>query len=223
MTATPQYLQVRNWGSYQNADVLKKSAGLPPWIKNWVRQHWDEDYLALTDSQRGHLHDIRLLAARLGNRIPNDPAWVRAAIRSRRAPDLHALSTAGFLEPYDPATANDTKTPASNSRASRDTLENPLENIRDPLATREEVEEKDLDLSSKPKGNSTNGSKATKIAENLIRNGGYELTPYSLDDELSRLSVPDTDRPRLREMAKTLNAAAVEGVRASNALEDKED
>lgn len=98
----PSFLRVRNWAKFQY-----RTDKTLPWIRTYNEQLEDYEYTSLTDAQRGHLHDIRLLANRTRNKIPNDAGWVRAAIRSSRAPDLDMLTRRGFLEPWSPQAAQD--------------------------------------------------------------------------------------------------------------------
>lgn len=44
----------------------------------------------------------------------------------------------------------------------------------------------------------------TQLCEKFIRNGGYELTDYSLEDEMHHRDVPHTEHERLLEFAGEL-------------------
>lgn len=216
MNAEPKYLQVRNWEQFQNADVFRKSAGRPPWIKLYQSVLDDPELEALTHQQLGALVRVWLWAARLSNRIPASKSWWRTHLGRSGDRTCTVLVQAGFLEPYKPAK----ETPANGH--------NPSQNPRDTIASlsrqEEEVDREDLDLSLRPKGNSTPTTQvanpATKRAEALIRNLGHELTAFSVDDELVRLAVPDEDKPRLRAIAETLRSANAAQASPSNAPEE---
>jgi hypothetical protein len=51
--------------------------------KGHLDQLENSEYLSPTDAERGQLKDIRLLANRTRNKIPNDPQQVRFLTRSR--------------------------------------------------------------------------------------------------------------------------------------------
>ena len=93
-----------------NADIVKKAekaGGAPAWLKDYAGQLEDPEYSALTLAERGLLKDLRLLALRRGNKIPNDEAYLRGQLRcsprTRLAPKLHTLCTQGFLEAHPDA------------------------------------------------------------------------------------------------------------------------
>lgn len=122
----PQYFQLRDFGRALNADVVKKakrSGGTVPWIKDYAGQLEDPEYTMLTLAERGLLKDLRLLAARRGNKILDDESYLRSQLRcsprTALVPKLHRLRALAFLEPYDPAT----ETPANTPEPSRDALD----------------------------------------------------------------------------------------------------
>jgi hypothetical protein len=93
----PAFLRVRNWSRFQY-----RSDKRLPWIRDYDDQLEKPEYVMLTDAERGQLKDLRLLANRTGNKIPNDPAYVRNMIRSRskRLPNLRKFQQLGFLEEW---------------------------------------------------------------------------------------------------------------------------
>jgi hypothetical protein len=122
----PTYFQLRDFSRALNADVVKKAArhgGTPPWVKDFAGQLEDPEYSSLTLAERGLLKDLRLLAARRGNKIPDDESYLRAQLRcssrTALAPKLHRLRALGFTEPYAPAT----ESPAQPQKQSRARLE----------------------------------------------------------------------------------------------------
>jgi hypothetical protein len=94
------YLQVRKWADFQHYRDRQ-----PTWIKLYRKLLTDYEFQRLTDAERGQLVMIWLLAAELDNKIPNDPAWVRARIGSRRAVPLSRFVAAGFLQEWRSADA----------------------------------------------------------------------------------------------------------------------
>jgi len=90
---TKEYLRVRNWERFQHYRDR-----MPPWIKFHNSVLEDEAIATLPDTAKAHLVGIWLLASRLGNRIPNSPAFVGARINATEAVNLKLLTERGFLE-----------------------------------------------------------------------------------------------------------------------------
>lgn len=123
MAPGKRYFQLRDFDKALNADVMKKSKGNPPWVKDYCGQLDDPEYLELSLAERGLLKDLRLLAARRGNRLPDDERvlvlQLRYPPRTRLAPKLSKLRALRWTEPYKPATEN----PANQHSDSRASLE----------------------------------------------------------------------------------------------------
>jgi hypothetical protein len=86
------YLEVVNWTElqhYKNRDPL--------WIKLYRRLQDKYEWLKLPDASKGHLVGIWILAAKLGNKVPADPAWIAERIGATEPVDLQVLITSGFL------------------------------------------------------------------------------------------------------------------------------
>jgi len=128
-----RYFQLRDFDKALNADVMKKSKGNPPWVKDYCGQLEDPEYLELTLAERGLLKDLRLLAARRGNRLPDDERilvlQLRYPPRTRLVPKLSKLRALRWTEPYKPTT----ESPANGSITSRDDLDD----IATPSSTEE--------------------------------------------------------------------------------------
>lgn len=90
-----QYLQVKNWDSFQQYRDRD-----PKWIKLHRDVLDDYGFDSLTEIQQCHLIKIWLLAAKLGNKIPNDPKWIAKKIGAQSKVDIEQLVTSGFLLPY---------------------------------------------------------------------------------------------------------------------------
>lgn len=89
------YFSVKNFEQFQHYKDRS-----PPWIKFYNSVLDDYAFTRLPDAARFHLVAIWLLASRTDNRIPNDPEWVRQAIKANVSVDLCALFDAGFLVEY---------------------------------------------------------------------------------------------------------------------------
>lgn len=89
-----KYLAVRNWGKFQH---YKKHDEPAPWIKLHNQLLSDYEFQHLTEVDQCRLLKIWLLAAKTGNRIPNDPRWVRAQIGAKTL-NLQTFIDAGWLE-----------------------------------------------------------------------------------------------------------------------------
>lgn len=91
-------IRVRNWRKFQH---YKKRR--PPWIKLYLRlideDEDDSNWLALTDSERGQLASIWLLAAVRGDRLlKDDPEWIARRIESSGPINLNRFVELGWLE-----------------------------------------------------------------------------------------------------------------------------
>jgi hypothetical protein len=95
-----KYLSVKNFEHFQH---YKDRA--PTWIKLYNAVMDDEAFLELSDAERGQLVLIWLLASRRDNRIPNDGKAIARAIQSSGRVNLERFLEAGFLVPYQPASA----------------------------------------------------------------------------------------------------------------------
>jgi hypothetical protein len=120
-----EVLRVRNWTRFQHYKNRR-----PPWIRLYGELLDNYEYSMLPDASRSHLIGIWLLASRLENAIPNDPAWIQRMIHSRSKVDVSVLVSAGFLEVYQDAskTLADCKqlaTPETETETETET-ENPL-------------------------------------------------------------------------------------------------
>lgn len=95
-----EYLQVKNWTRYQHFGGAALNGGVPPWIKLYVSVLDDYLFCQLTDSEKCHLMLIWVLAARLHNRIPNDPVWLKKQINVTCdiEKSISRLKDYGFLE-----------------------------------------------------------------------------------------------------------------------------
>ena len=88
------YFSVTNYDQQQHY----KDRG-PTWIKLYNRLLDDYGFAQLPDAAKWHLIGIFLLASRLNNRIPADPAWLARQVGAMDAIDLSVLERSGFIAP----------------------------------------------------------------------------------------------------------------------------
>jgi len=83
---------VRNWEQFQHYKDR-----LPPWIKLHNQLLDDYEFEMLSDSTKGHLLCIWMLASRTNNKMPYDDKWVAKKIGASTKVNLDALVSSGFL------------------------------------------------------------------------------------------------------------------------------
>jgi hypothetical protein len=77
----------------------------PPWIKLHRDVFNDYKFSQLSDSSKGHLMLIWLLASQMDNRVPCDQKWIAQKIGATNKIDLDELQRAGFIEMIQDASA----------------------------------------------------------------------------------------------------------------------
>jgi hypothetical protein len=90
-----EYLRVYNWEKWQS---YRKDRGQPPWIKIHRRVLRNIKWVALTDTERGHLVSIWLLAADHNGVIPASPEMVQKVCCLTETPNLNKFVELGLLE-----------------------------------------------------------------------------------------------------------------------------
>ena len=88
-------LQIRNWELWQS---YRKDRGQPPWIKIHRRLMRDQNWVALSDAQRGQLVAIWMLAADRHGVIPASPEVIRKLCFMDGDPDLNLFIEKEFIE-----------------------------------------------------------------------------------------------------------------------------
>jgi hypothetical protein len=211
----PRYLQIRDLHKAINADVLKKAVARGtqlPWLKDMTGQLEDPEYNQLSLSERGLLKDLRLLAARRGNKILNDEKYIRVqvgcSLSTRLNTKLRHLRDLRFLEPYNSATNQ-----AANDLFPSHLYLDESETAVSPISRLEvEVDKKDLDLSSKPKTHSANGLPTTtdvnQRIETYVRTIGLHIpNEASLREDLEQ-RFKTTDLNQAVDLWRTLTESA---------------
>jgi hypothetical protein len=98
----PNFFRVRNFERFQHYKDRN-----PPWIRLYGALWRDRAFFRLPDVQKAHLIGMFALAARLDNRIPDDPEWLAHELCASEPIDLGALLASGFLIPEPAATGLD--------------------------------------------------------------------------------------------------------------------
>ena len=88
-------MRIRNWDKWQS---YRKDRGQPPWIKIHREVMRNPDWVALSDSQRGQLTAIWILAADRNGDIPDCPVMIKKLCYMDKEPDLQLFVTKGFLD-----------------------------------------------------------------------------------------------------------------------------
>ena len=86
---TRSFLRVANFDEMQNPKRPRR----PTWIKSFVRDIDDPDYLTLTLTVRGFLSSFEKLASTMMNRVPNDTKFIARKINVPPAVAAQALNT----------------------------------------------------------------------------------------------------------------------------------
>lgn len=100
MNDSRQYLRVPSFDDLQNPRRPKR----PTWIKSFVRDLDDPDWLGLSLTNRGFLSDFQKLAASMMNRVPDDVGFIARKLHTPPTVAGKALNTClahGFIARFD--------------------------------------------------------------------------------------------------------------------------
>jgi len=218
------YIWIYRWQDFQHYRPERDRA--PAWIKDYTKQLDDERYLELSAFQRGVLHDLRIAFARTFGRLSTDTRQLsdRLGLRLTRV-TLDALSDAGFIEFCSRATLERRLEEVYSSPRARVEGEEELE---DPLP----LEEGDQQLRCKQCGDPVEPGKRCRTcgatprqagsslrevarkrrrpsdltkAEAMVRNGGFQYEPTTLQEELAQYRLEERERTELGRLARRLN------------------
>ena len=89
-------LNIQSWDKWQ---TYRKDRGTPPWIKVHRNLMTNPDWAILTDSQKGQLVSIWLVAADKNGTIPHDPVIIKKICQLDTEPDVNKFIDLGFLTP----------------------------------------------------------------------------------------------------------------------------
>lgn len=88
-------LKIHDWDKWQ---TYRRDRGQPPWIKIHRRLLRDTKWIQLSDSERGQLVMIWMLAADENGQIPYDPVVIRKLCCMDQIPDLERFIEIGFID-----------------------------------------------------------------------------------------------------------------------------
>lgn len=86
-------IRVRNLAKFQHYSDRN-----PPWVKLHSEVFTNYDFGQLPDETKWHALALVLLASKMDNVIPNDPAWIQERTQSKKRPNINQLLKIGFLE-----------------------------------------------------------------------------------------------------------------------------
>jgi len=89
-------LQVTNWDKWQ---TFRKDRGTPPWIKVYRNLLTNEQWVDLTDAEKGQLVSIWILAADKDGQIPDNPKMIQRMSMMTSTPNINKFIDLGFLTP----------------------------------------------------------------------------------------------------------------------------
>ena len=92
-----EYLKITNWDKWQS---YRKDRGQPPWIKVHRRLLRNLEWVDMSDSERGQLVSLWLLAADHDGVIPASPSKIQKLCFLTKQPNIKKFIELGFLE-YD--------------------------------------------------------------------------------------------------------------------------
>ena len=91
-------MKVSNWDKWQ---TFRKDRGTPPWIKVYRNLLSNEEWVELSDSEKGQLVSIWLLAADKNGEIPSSPKMVQRMAMLDKLPNISKFKELGFLNDDD--------------------------------------------------------------------------------------------------------------------------
>ena len=91
-------MKISKWDQWQ---TFRKDRGTPPWIKVYRNLLSNEEWVELSDEEKGQLVSIWLLAADKGGEIPDSPKTIQRMAMLDKPPKLNKFIELGFLESND--------------------------------------------------------------------------------------------------------------------------
>lgn len=88
-----KFIEVRNWSKYQHYKDRN-----PPWVKLYTSWSDDYEWSCWSDASKLLAICIVMLAGRVQNRIPLDPAWIQQRCGLKKTPDLSELFAVEFIQ-----------------------------------------------------------------------------------------------------------------------------
>ena len=87
-------MKVKNWGTWQH---YRKDRGTPPWIKIYRNLFSNQEWVQLTDSEKGQLVSIWILASDKSGDLPDDPMVIQKMCMLDVQPNINKFIELGFL------------------------------------------------------------------------------------------------------------------------------
>jgi hypothetical protein len=92
-------LLIHKWGEWQS---YRQDRGAPPWIKVHRKLLTNTKWAALTDSEKGQLVSLWLIAADNDGIIPNDPKIIRKVCMLDDEPNISKFINLGLIDNFCP-------------------------------------------------------------------------------------------------------------------------
>lgn len=89
------YLKIKDWDEHQS---YRKDRGTPPWIKVHRSLMSNPKWAMLSDSEKGQIVSIWIIAADNDGRFPDDANMLRKMCQLDTAPDLQKFKDLGLME-----------------------------------------------------------------------------------------------------------------------------
>ena len=87
-------IEINNWDKWQ---TYRKDRGTPPWIKVHRNLFSNQEWAILSDSEKGQLVSLWILAADKKGCIPNDPDMLKKLCMLDNSPDIEKFIELKFL------------------------------------------------------------------------------------------------------------------------------
>jgi len=87
-------MKIRNWDKWQ---TFRRDRGAPPWIKIYRNLLSNEEWVSLSDAEKGQLISMWILAADKEGAIPDNPVMIQRMCMLEDKPNLSKFIELGFL------------------------------------------------------------------------------------------------------------------------------
>jgi len=114
-------MKIRNWDRWQS---FRKDRGAPPWIKLHRCLMRNPEWVSLTDSQKGQLVSMWMLAADKHGDLPDDPGMIRKLCFLDDEPDLDLFTAKGFLVLTTTCQPDDNQAPPERPESHTESVDN---------------------------------------------------------------------------------------------------
>jgi hypothetical protein len=95
-------IKINRWDEWQ---TFRKDRGTPPWIKLYRNLLSNEEWVSLSDSEKGQLVSIWILAADKSGEIPENPLMIQRMAMLDTKPNINKFIELGFMtsdcQPHD--------------------------------------------------------------------------------------------------------------------------